>query len=38
MSKDQAQRRRKEGIEKIQSISKIIVEMYDYVMKLVEVE
>ena len=38
MSKDQAQRRRKEGIEKIQSISKITVDMYDYVMNLVEVE
>jgi len=38
MSKDQAKRRRREAIEKIQSISKITVDMYDYVMKLVEVE
>ena len=38
MSKRQAQRRRQEAIEKIQSISKITVDMYDYVMNLVEVE
>lgn len=38
MSKRQAQKRRQEAIEKIQSISKITVDMYDYAMKLVEVE
>lgn len=38
MSKRQAQNRRREAVEKIQSICKITVEMYEYVMKLVEVE
>lgn len=38
MSKRQAQNRRREAIERIQSISKITVEMYEYVMNLVEVE
>lgn len=38
MSKRQAQRRRQEAVEKVQSISKITVDMYDYVMNLVEVE
>lgn len=38
ITKDQAQRRRKDAIEKMQSISKITVEMYEYVMDLVEVE
>lgn len=38
MTKDQAQRRRKDAIERVQSISKITVEMYEYVMNLVEVE
>lgn len=38
MSKRQAQNRRREAIERVQSISKITVEMYEYVMDLVEVE
>ncbi len=37
MSKHQAQTQRREGLEKIQSISKITVEMYEYVINLVEV-
>lgn len=38
MSKRQAQDRRRKAVERIQSISKITVENYVYVMELVEVE
>lgn len=38
ISKDQAQMSRRNSIEKIQKISKITVDMYEFVIKLVEVE
>lgn len=38
LSKHQAQIKRRHALEKIQRISKITVEMYDYVMKLLEGE